>query len=1453
MMSRAAFVGALAVAFCTTAYGQAPAESAAAHDRLIELGNFARRANNRAVPLPASSDPNQAALISGKLADLVDRGAASGVGIYRVDQSAVDSRLGKSTPFAERQQLRMFSDPKGQVFVVSSAFEGDGLSGSSYLFYNFFFTAYAGMHSSCRSRDVPLARGVAALAALDRFYQSPLASLPDFHAEAAAAQLIVNANPAVIELLQSHDGGSPALRQTVEAAWHTICEDVTQAKEAAGILLGDSAGQGTAAPRFVLSWIMPKDDAARQRVRNYAIQRLYHPGAAAEFLRAWAAGRNLTDAEREALYAEFDRSVMARLNAELKLRGLEKNPTGALLQADFDASTFLSAAKLLVYVEPRIQQWRSQLSQLAEERDVVKRDDLRRAQERKLHAVFNGPEAASRLAQLNPLLARSPSSGKPTQPEVQLFFEDRTVESTERGKPPEQYVGTIQLVLKWKADRSGPSGADAEEVVFAGSSPVSVQRGPESKVPDIVDSKPSDAPKMPSDSTGKEIGSAKGGSQGQEGEAEKGEKGTQDEGKMKAPAPPKDPIASVGISLQCLILGKPNAAAEARQLPLAKGLGELAATAVLPPRRGSSLPNSPFATVWAEIVQLRGAKSEEIVRLELANGQTFVSGSHQEVLVRNKQQQGWNWFRVHVVIEGDVLLGENGAEVKVVAKKIGIEDCPLASPLMAVYENLFVSGVLTRAARLADVGGLDPQTQVEIPGGSTVPAAELTREKPVAGFFPDVRKPAPTLVRSNKPRPVETIAELRYTLAGQPRVLRVAPNQPVVVFLPEERLQTEAAVSPDIKLPREEEPDAGAAPLATTHDGVILEDAVLTTGAAGEDSIEQSEVLPLRPGMLLVASPTPQTEPPVCVPLESITAVACEPAQGSKGETGKIETRVLEIYNEGIVRAEGVLVKVLTKYENITGVEPQSSITQPLQGTAPGAPAMWSSGEGLPTMVMQHLAPQDAPFLTTTWPAKTWLADRTTSKKRSTALRHIKIATDKGTLLCGNWQLLKAIRTNDAGRQEVVEVHAEKVADYPGKWQLLYLDPEDPDPAGELTPVTVKHAEFQYTGSRGAFDQLVGNGLAEQFTVERGGETKLIRKDIYFANGFLVVGIQESDLSGGANALGGAATGEIGPDPSIGPATRPVEFSLPGLEPEQNPDQKVRVRFSNDELTAFEINRRELDRLRSGGMKWGEVKDRTRFLRFLALYFDKKNGGAFDSQDEDLLLDHYVRGKGDGMPTWTDWAFHDYCKTRAAFLEHGAPADLYRLAFHYVFLLTVFYETGNSAPGDALRDDFVCIAAHIALGEYEHQKGRPDYYKDPQYRLGEALLWTRDVMFFIRDGRQDLFEQNAQPVTVPPQGWENILQNRLAVLSGEGTSSQLVPSPDNVNLGNLWIQLHKYFHGAGAADLSTATFYSIVSPNQEPDGMFSLEPFTEGPYARQNIRQVLGVKKVDPRRVRQGE
>lgn len=1407
-------LGAMAVVVGALCLGAAARNELAEAKRLAQWANYAQQRANRKVPLPASKDQNQAQAISSQLGALLDKGRKAGVVLYRVDQSAVEQQRGRRTPFAERQRLPMFLDPASRTFVVSGAFEGEQLSGSTQLFYDMFFVAYAGLHSSFRSHSGPLARGVAALAALDTLYQTPLAALPDFAGETAAALLVVNADPAVIKSMTDRGPDDPELRRAVEVALLKGANDSGFAKDTAAILLGPDSAKEAVWSVFDLGTIMPKDASLRGKVRDYAVAQIYHPGAVAEFLRAGAgaSGRELTNPECESLRGLFDDKVLTPLLEELTVRGVPKTTTGALSKAHFDTSVFLSAVRLLWEIEPGVKQWQGKARGLVAVKDVGKRNDQRRPLEQGLQVMFNDPAPSSRLGRLNALLAVSPSGPQPSQPKVDLTYEDRTATSEDPNRTPERYVESIQIILRWQIERSGPDRIDPEMVVFAGSDTVEAP-GPPAPNPKPASTQPSSDDKAASPKPGPKMGPSDGQTQGKEG-AGQGRRGQEPGGELPTPtvALPSD---APGIEPACQVRWKAGAEAQPSDLPVGSYREGLVATVILSPGRSAVSSATRNSSVWVEIVRLDATTSGTVVHLDLSNGRKLTTGALQLVLARNTAKQAWEWVQAKTVRKRDILFGENGAEVSVVSdsSQTSTEGFSLRSPTMAVYENLYVSGVLVKAGREADAGGLAPETQVEVPGGGVALAKDFTPETPIGGFLGDRPGLIPTLVRSNDLHKVKTLVELRYTVEGQPRVLRVAPNQDVVVYLPEQRLQTTAAACPEIKDPER---------------------------AASRETAAAEEVLQLKPGMLLVAHPTAANEPPVCVPLESITAVTAKSAGQGAGAKASIETRILEIYNLGMVRAEGILVKVVTCHENIVGVDPAAMIVQPVQGTPPGAPMKWKEGDHLPKMVLSQMAPRDDPFLTTTWPAKTWLADRTTAKRGSQALRYVELVTDKGTLNCGNLQLIKALQTTADGQQKTIEIQAEKIVDDPGRWRLLFLDPDHPDPAGELTGARVKSARFCYQPQRVHFEQLVGNGLAERETVWREGKQKLLRKDIYLANGFLVVGVQEEEQGGGGSASGGGAEGSAGPDPSIGESITPIAFNLPGLGARDNPEERQRVRFSNDELARFNDNMRRLDAVRSSGLKWGRIKERPRLLRFLGVYFDSRSGKEFTPAEETLLVNRYAAAPGGGVPPWTNDAFQEYCKTRAVFLEHGSPADLYRLAFHYIFLVTLFYETANDPAGDALRDDFLCLVAHIALADYPGQKTRPEYYKDRQYRLGEALLWTRDVMFFIRDGRKDLFQQGVAPVSVAPAGWDALLKEKLAVLTGAGQTEQLIPSPGQVNLGNLWIQLHKYFHGV--AD-QNAAFYSLVSPTQEPADMFvARRPFEEGPYAGQTIRQVLGVK-----------
>ena len=823
-------------------------------------------------------------------------------------------------------------------------------------------------------------------------------------------------------------------------------------------------------------------------------------------------------------------------------------------------------------------------------------------------------------------------------------------------------------------------------------------------------------------------------------------------------------------------------------------------------------------TVWAEIVDKAKAKGQVFTHFKLSNGNSLIVGTLQEVLVKTGMGNGWSWRQAKTISEGSILYGPNGDEVKIEACEEKKEERIVIVPTMAVYQNIFVSGVLVKAGERVKAGGLAEDTLVDIPNEVAVKVQSLRQEKPISGFLVDHNMPIPTLLSSIKLNKVKTLVELHYSISGIKRVLRVAPNQIIVVFLPKQNILTEAVALPDLESP--------------TSSTTISED---------KQPKRKSKIIQLRPGMNLVVNLSSQGTPPECVTLDNLSAISSDSLIKSDGNDNDKNTYILEIYNLTMVRAEGILVKVLTNYENITGIRPTADIIQPIQGTPPGAPISLKNIDRLPQMLLRQMKPIDDSFLTTTWPAKTWLADRTTAKKDFSALRYVELITDRGTLTCGNFQRVKAIRKSQLGRSEIVEIHAEKIVDTPMQWKLLYLDAENPNPNGELIPVPVKSARFHYSPQRVSFQQLAGNGLASRMNVMRDEGRVVISKDIYFANGFLVVGLQEETPGGGGSVSGGGQNGIAGPDPSIGESINYVQFNLPGLDASERAFERDRIKFSNDELAIFRQNMDVLRDRYSNDVRWGNIRNEKRLLQFLALYFNSDSKGGFNSSEKKYLIKQYADGGKSKAPAWTKEAYLDYCQTRAVLLEHGSPADLYRLVFHYVFLLTIFYETGNIASGDALRDDFLCITAHIALGTIQDQKARSEYYKDRQYCMGEALLWTRDVTFYIRNQSEDLFGGN--PVTVSPKGWEQVLMEKLDVLTGTGEATQLVPSPGQVDIGNLWVQLYKYFHGtANSSDLESAVFYSIVSPSQDPSKMFSLERFEEGPYANKSIRELLGIK-----------
>ena len=374
---------------------------------------------------------------------------------------------------------------------------------------------------------------------------------------------------------------------------------------------------------------------------------------------------------------------------------------------------------------------------------------------------------------------------------------------------------------------------------------------------------------------------------------------------------------------------------------------------------------------------------------------------------------------------------------------------------------------------------------------------------------------------------------------------------------------------------------------------------------------------------------------------------------------------------------------------------------------------------------------------------------------------------------------------------------------------------------------------------------------------------KLISRDIYFVNGFMALcENEESTRGGGSLSGGGGGNGTIAPDKNISPQEVRVNFSLPGLEAGHQRTRENRLLFTGDERARFNKQLEGVQQSYSQA-QWGRgrIKDEKRFMRFLGLYFAPN--GVANIRNPGELAAVYCEATGNGAaPAWTSLAFREYIGMRASLLEQGIPSDLYGWSFRYIFLVTLAYETGNTAFGDALLKDYLCITMTVALGRPEEQKNRDRYYysSGQNYRLAEALHWSRDVVSIIRDGG------DGRHAWVSPDGWKELLQARLGELTKAGGSSSLLREDGQVNIGNLWVQLGKVKSGGGAEHVSAGldpelvqavqteatgqessrALLLIVSPSQNPAAAFEDGTFKEGPYASKSIRNVLGILARDP-------
>jgi len=1449
------------------------------------LGKYALRTARGRDDLPQhlSTDRERNARIGTELRDLLRAGvrqagedARQNRPIYTV---VSDSEI-KATPAAERPYeaklvARVHQDTKHERFKAGPELnDSENFSSSAFYFYRQFFAAYAGLEKGFRKADSPLARGVAALAAYHNTYRGNLCLLPDFKPEAALALLLLNADPQLPEVMRTSAPDAKSLRARVAGALDRT--GFANAADKAARLLGDPV-PGTPAKALDLAGFVGDDTSHREKVWQAAQSHIPHPGLLAELgIAAWKT-RDVTPSQKEALDRVFG-SMLDTLERDIAGRGIRKDEITS--KAVFDISQLTGLFGFVWTYHPDFVAWRKQAVAIAGEKDPRQRNTGRIELQNRLKDMLTGPadrvsEPAARFCRL---VANVPLKPGLSQPDIRLEYVERTARRSGKSRKV-RYVSAARLVLAWELQRTLRRDAEIERVVFVGAAGEHVE---EDGLPDeTTETKPTvEDPQGPTTAAGKDMdrkGTEEGKEGGRTGEGS-GKHGDDDEGEEPAAKPP-ELVESRGFAADTPVLWRErDGDAPGQRRPLEEAVrGGFGATLIRDASKPRGAGAVELAKVWSEFAAAAIEKNGKAIRFELDNGAKLVVGSAQELAIKPDARGDIGFKQARAIQIDEELLGEDGKPVRVTGREELKEPTPLTVVSMAVYENLIVAGVLGKAGVLQHIGGILAGMNVETPGGRQL-AEGLKPRTVVSAWREDVPGAVPTRLNQVVKRPVDAYVELRYDLDGEERVLRIAATQKVLVWRPggQVGLQTYACANPELlRVPKHkdlqqqleghsEDPWPGAGNKSSERSATEAARGTESTAAKTPDAARQT-VLKLTPGMRLVTATTGKDQPPVHTPLKSITAIGVQGRKDDKAEERiegtKYKSFVPEAINLCLLRVEGLLLHVPTRFENTRGFVTDTAVLQPPQGLAPGQPLTLTKGMRLPAGNIRTI---QGSFLTTGFPKKLWLADRAKRQRVPGSLRLVRIETARGTLLCGNKQLLVVARDGQAVNpdEKRIEVFAEEITHAPNRYQLLFIDGAGVPADGELALVPVTGAEYAYHAEPVALAGISGNGLAgviewRETAPDGKPVVTTIKQDIYFASGFMALTENEKSTRGGGSLTGGGGgKGRIAPEgKSVEEQQRRVTFRLPGLEAGSRQTIENRLLFTPEERAMFSAGFQRVQDTYAQAT-WGRVRNPERFRRFLSLYFHNA-GPALEAA--------YAKADGkDGAPPWTGQAFREYTESRAFLLDQGNPADLYDWSFRYVFLVTLAYETKNTSWGDALMQDFLCITMTVALGVNPEQKDRSNYYEDPRWRLAEAIHWTRDVVALLRDNNTDV------RAWVRPTGWDALFAANVQLLTEAGGASMLRRERDGhveVELGNLWMQLHKVrhpdtaaaippgmdpelvvvtgdVHGRGAARLTSL----IVAPSGKPEQAFEPAAFGNGPYAQRNIRQVLGIRVTHPER-----
>lgn len=403
-----------------------------------------------------STDAERDLTLQTNLSQLLEAGAPQVKNLLLADEVLLTAILGSERPVTATLNPRLYHDLTKGRYIIEPGFESSrgSLSVSAWFFYHNYFTAYAGLHPGFREADSPLARGVAALAALSNTRQSNLALLPAWLSEAALAALLLNADPDLVGSLKTLSPQDPELLRQIIAALQLAGLVFSDTK--AGLILGDT--ESIFLSQFTLRHLLPDSYSARAKLWDFALENLAYPSFVAELGAAIWTRQTLTSAQLTALDEVSD-----QLLDQIEENSLVTEAPKSVL----DPSALIAIFGFVWSYRPEFDAWRQKALDIAALPDGHLREARSKDLERQLADMLSLDNSASvpSAARLSRLFLSAKDSEHP-QPRLALVYAKRLAADDEDDPEPPKLAANLRL--QWLFKRSFPWGEEFEDLFFIG-------------------------------------------------------------------------------------------------------------------------------------------------------------------------------------------------------------------------------------------------------------------------------------------------------------------------------------------------------------------------------------------------------------------------------------------------------------------------------------------------------------------------------------------------------------------------------------------------------------------------------------------------------------------------------------------------------------------------------------------------------------------------------------------------------------------------------------------------------------------------------------------------------------------------------------------------------------------------------------------------------------------------